>query len=297
MQISRKIFDVEDFRIFFLRLNNMKVESVGKRMTTIGRQLQKFRMLLGLSQTEMAASIVTESFYSKVERDKSAITIDKLVALLNKHEISLYDFFNVFDQENLPQLILHKKMYEAFDNRDLEKLKQLHKSVKEKSARLKLELMITDIEEKVAQLPLITKEELEGIAPQLDFENLDDFWNLAIFMPLFSFEKATKVINGIEGEFKQLDFADNQITLSLMNLFIAYLNRCYKEDHSEEARRVISLAQQVPRNFMIFHQIIIHYYQALFNKDGELAKRIIDLLKESGYQNYVTTLPKVGEMK
>lgn len=275
----------------------MKVESVGKRMTTIGTQLRKFRMLLGLSQTEMAAGIVTESFYSKVERDKSAITIDKLVAILNKHEISLYDFFNVFDQENLPQLILRRNMYETFNNRDVKKLKELKKSVTEKSVRLKLELMIADIEGKVNQLSVSTKEELEEIAPKLDFENLDDFWDLAIFMPLFSFEKATKVINGIEGEFKQLDFADNQITLSLMNLFIAYLNRCYKEDHPEEATRVISLVQQVPRNFIIFHQIIIHYYQALFNKDGELAKRIIDLLKESGYQNYVTTLPKVGEMK
>lgn len=275
----------------------MKVESVGKRMTTIGTQLRKFRMLLGLSQTEMAAGIVTESFYSKVERDKSAITIDKLVAILNKHEISLYDFFNVFDQENLPQLILRRNIYETFNNRDVKKLKELKKSVTEKSVRLKLELMIADIEGKVNQLSVSTKEELEEIAPKLDFENLDDFWDLTIFMPLFSFEKATKVINGIEGEFKQLDFADNQITLSLMNLFIAYLNRCYKEDHPEEATRVISLVQQVPRNFIIFHQIIIHYYQALFNKDGELAKRIIDLLKESGYQNYVATLPKLGEMK
>ena len=275
----------------------MKVESVGKRMTTIGIQLRKFRMLLGLSQTEMAAGIVTESFYSKVERDKSAITIDKLVAILNAHDISLYDFFNVFDQENLPKLILHKKMYEAFDNRDLEKLKQLQKSVKEKSVRLKLELMIADIEGKVAQLTLTTKEELEEIAPQLDFESLDDFWNLEVFMPLFSFEEATKVINGIEDEFKQLDFGDNQVTLSLMNLFIAYLHRCYKEDHAEEAKEVINLAQQVPRNFIIFHQIIIRDYQALFNKDGELAKQIIDLLKESGYQNYVATLPKVREMK
>ena len=297
MQISRKIFDVEDLRTFFSRLNNMKVESVGKRMTTIGTQLRKFRMLLGLSQTEMAAGIVTESFYSKVERDKSAITIDKLVAILNKHEISLYDFFNVFDQENLPQLILRRNIYETFNNRDVKKLKELKKSVTEKSVRLKLELMIADIEGKVNQLSVSTKEELEEIAPKLDFENLDDFWDLTIFMPLFSFEKATKVINGIEGEFKQLDFADNQITLSLMNLFIAYLNRCYKEDHPEEATRVISLVQQVPRNFIIFHQIIIHYYQALFNKDGELAKRIIDLLKESGYQNYVATLPKLGEMK
>lgn len=70
----------------------MKVESVGKRMTTIGRQLRKFRMLLGLSQTEMATGIVTDSFYSKVERDISGISIDKLIEILNIHHISFLTF-------------------------------------------------------------------------------------------------------------------------------------------------------------------------------------------------------------
>lgn len=275
----------------------MKVESVGKRMTTIGTQLRKFRMLLGLSQTEMAAGIVTESFYSKVERDKSAITIDKLVAILNKHEISLYDFFNVFDQENLPQLILRRNMYEAFNNRNVKKLKELKKSVTEKSVRVKLELMIADIEGKVDKLSVSTKEELEEIAPKLDLKSLDDFWDLAIFMPLFSFEKATKVISNITLQFTQLDFTDTQVTISLMNVLILYLNRCYEEDRPEEAAVALKLTERLPHDFTIFYHLILHYYQALFNKDDELAKQIVDLLKESGYQNYVATLPKVGEIK
>ena len=42
---------------------------VWRNKMTIGQQLKKFRLLLGLSQADMAAGIVTASFYSKVERD------------------------------------------------------------------------------------------------------------------------------------------------------------------------------------------------------------------------------------
>lgn len=62
---------------------------------TIGQQLKKFRLLLGLSQADMAAGIVTASFYSKVERDQSEIVIDKLVEILNAHNISLNEFLRL----------------------------------------------------------------------------------------------------------------------------------------------------------------------------------------------------------
>lgn len=94
---------------------------------TIGQQLKKFRLLLGLSQADMAAEIVTASFYSKVERDQSEIIIDKLVEILNAHNISLNEFFEAFDKENLPNLNLEKKVYSYFDNRDLGKLIALKK--------------------------------------------------------------------------------------------------------------------------------------------------------------------------
>lgn len=59
---------------------------------TIGRQLKKMRQLLNLSQSQMCAGIISESFYSKIEHDKNELSINKLLALLNAHNISLYDF-------------------------------------------------------------------------------------------------------------------------------------------------------------------------------------------------------------
>lgn len=40
----------------------------------------------------MCAGIISESFYSKIEHDKNELSINKLLALLNAHNISLYDF-------------------------------------------------------------------------------------------------------------------------------------------------------------------------------------------------------------
>ena len=132
---------------------------------TIGQQLKKFRLLLGLSQADMAAGIVTASFYSKVERDQSEIVIDKLVEILNAHNISLYDFFKVFDEENLPNLNLSRKVYSYFDNRDLDKLIALKKSINDKGTLLylKVKLIIADFKGKIDEIPKNKQEELKGI--------------------------------------------------------------------------------------------------------------------------------------
>lgn len=163
-------------------------------------------------------------------------------------------------------------MYEAFNNRDVKKLEELKKSVTKKSVRLKLELMIADIEGKVSQLSLTIKEELEEIAPKLDFENLEDFWDLAIFMPLFSFEKATKVISNITAQFTHLDFTDIQVTISLMNVLILYLNRCYEEDCPDEAAVALKLTERLPHDFTIFYLRDSLY--SLDKNDSEHIKRI-----------------------
>ena len=51
---------------------------------TIGEALKSLRLHAGMTQTEMAAGIVTESFYSKVERGVHAIDANVLIADLFK---------------------------------------------------------------------------------------------------------------------------------------------------------------------------------------------------------------------
>ncbi|WP_279132119.1 helix-turn-helix domain-containing protein [Lactobacillus intestinalis] len=296
MQISRKIFDIEDFRIFFLRLNNMKVESVGKRMTTIGRQLQKFRMLLGLSQTEMAAGIVTDSFYSKVERNISEISIDKLIKILNIHHISLFDFFEIFDVENLSNLKRQQEIYSAYDNRNIKQLKEFAKLVKDNDdfLYLKIRLMIAGLERRVNKLSLTFRKKVSNSCFDIRICNLYNFWNLAILALLIKFEKLNSLIEIIEINIANFHFENNDQILSLLNLLINYLDRAYQIQYKDGRNKVISILNFAPDNLnVMFHHIIIQYYVALLNQDWSVAKEIIELLKMTGYQEYVNTLPKI----
>lgn len=60
----------------------------------IGQRLKQWRILLGFSQEEFAEGIMSESYYSKIERGKGSIGTMQLIALLNKNKISLRDFFD-----------------------------------------------------------------------------------------------------------------------------------------------------------------------------------------------------------
>ena len=59
---------------------------------TIGEQLREIRDSLNLTQTQMCAGVVTESFYSRVENGKSEINIDDLLAILKQNHVSVRDF-------------------------------------------------------------------------------------------------------------------------------------------------------------------------------------------------------------
>ena len=49
----------------------------------IGTQLKNTRLLLGLTQEQFSAGIVTESYYSRVESNKNNISMDSLLKILN----------------------------------------------------------------------------------------------------------------------------------------------------------------------------------------------------------------------
>ena len=72
-------------------------------MVTVGQQLRKARMFLEITQKEMVKGIITTSFYSRVERGELDINIKDLILILNENHVSLRDFFEKFDDDNLDQ--------------------------------------------------------------------------------------------------------------------------------------------------------------------------------------------------
>ena len=71
----------------------------------------------------MCKGVLTESAYSRVERGQSETHIDKLIELLNNHQVSLADFFSTFDQPSSEE-----ESKSAFLKRDVIQLKKLAKN-------------------------------------------------------------------------------------------------------------------------------------------------------------------------
>lgn len=66
----------------------------------IGSLLKEYRLKQNKSQRKFIGSIVTQSYYSKVEKNISQITADNLIGLLQYNNISVQEFFNNFSQKS-----------------------------------------------------------------------------------------------------------------------------------------------------------------------------------------------------
>ena len=110
---------------------------------TIGERLKELRLFLGLTQEEMTQGVVSESFYSKVERGTSKINILDLLEILNKNGINLEDFFeeeNSTNKNNLNnELIKSDEFKKIFGKLDL-RLSQLTPEEAGKIIRLFIKL-------------------------------------------------------------------------------------------------------------------------------------------------------------
>ncbi|MCT6891137.1 MAG: helix-turn-helix transcriptional regulator, partial [Lactobacillus sp.] len=69
-------------------------------MNRIGSKLKKLRHDLGLTQKEMAADVISVSFYSKVERGFHDIGAEELIQILEKHGVSFQEFFSETENGN-----------------------------------------------------------------------------------------------------------------------------------------------------------------------------------------------------
>lgn len=96
---------------------------------TIGEALLNLRKQLGLTQTEMAANVVSTSFYSKVERNIHDIGTNDLLQILNKHQINATYFFeNLNDKENISEDIMNR-ISVAFEQKSKDKLLKIKQEI------------------------------------------------------------------------------------------------------------------------------------------------------------------------
>lgn len=255
---------------------------------TIGEALKYDRITLGLTQTQMAAGLMSESFYSKVERGVHSIDADLLIKLLHKHGISAQSFFYLIDR-NDKELFLEdsQRLVIASNKRDLKEVDKIIQELKDKNApkwiqtnAAKIRTWMTSSNEGIIQ------EEKDKVKKRY---LLADKWSIALINALqlniyvLDFEDLYQIINIA---YKKFEKATNQDELSELYMEInavAFLARCYHESdkkHAQSSLDFLHSTRLIPSSF--YGRIFAAYYEALFDHDKKKIDAIAEALKESG---------------
>lgn len=247
---------------------------------TIGEQLKATRKMLGLTQMQMCQNVISESFYSKVERDKSRIDTDDLIQILNNHKVSLYDFFAPFDKHSINRKMVNAEIIYAFNRRDIKELKSIQaKILNDEKLTLRIKLMIALLQNKIAQLPDQLRQEIRFNTLQIGNWNKEALWELSIIIDLYDFDELTILLDSIFTQYSEIDTNDQEVVALLATIFVNYLVKCQK---------VINYIENLKSNPDIaLVKIVGKYYQALIDQDKINANKIRGLLVNSGYIRYL----------
>lgn len=268
---------------------------------TIGEALKQIRKQAGLTQTQMAAGLITESFYSKVERGVHAIDAETLINLLAAHHFDVLHFFNLIIGQNTegePNYDLINEISFAQNHKDLKKLDEIKAELESREQvdfNLKSRLQIA-----YAWVLHSNKLVSPEIKNKIKSNILHADWNryayhsLSQIVVLLDIDEAFELYQSAFKAFKRNQKFD---TLSLQFICLAcinFLNCCYYQKAPKKyIETVIAFMHTLPVDPVIgFYQVLATYYQALFGHDFEQVKWLARLLKQMGYlSTIVDTLP------
>lgn len=274
---------------FQFRLTLRLRKKVEVEIMKIGEKLKKTRIMLGLTQGQMALGVMTSSFYSRIERGINQIGMDDLIKILNEHHVSLRDFFRDVD---IAKPIIQKsdeQIWLAYNDCDLDKLKKIkYNTLPDYRTKLELKLMIAVLNNQVAQLPIDLRQAMRQNILQIGQWNTNSLRQLALTAPLYSQEELSLLINSILSEFTAMQFDDQRELTALANVLLTYLRISFSTSNPL-IRKVLNFMKTLPGSPTIFLQkSLASYFTAILNDNTSAAIKIVEILHKSGYADYCT---------
>lgn len=264
----------------------------------IGSALKNKRKELGLSQKEMVGSILSVSYYSKVERDLFDINVNDLTKILALHGIDIVRFFQeVRINKFSTQEILTKKLQQAFYEQNLDEINHVIVQINELEYNDHL-ILLAKLMKCAMQcnLNLISSKEKRKIKSEIfNTDNWDTF-SLQLFstsMLIFDFEELTAMVNSIFNHFKMIKSSDKYVQELIASIAINYLQNCYNHNNPKNINQALREIESLPEDpLFIGYKEIALYYKAVFTKDNLSKITIRKILSASGYNNFLKLLPK-----
>lgn len=263
---------------------------------SIGEQLKKLRLHAGLSQTEMAAGLISESYYSKVERGKHGIDADVLIDLLAKHHFGVIEFFNNLVNQNSDQnpdfelineitFAQNRKDVKALDNISarVEKMEKVNEAVKIRLARAYAWIYHSN--------NMVSDEVKKAVKQRLSKGD----WGRSVYFYLAASVILLDINDAyvfVDQAFRSWERNPKNDTFSLQStglIAVNFLNCCYHQQaRPQYYRRAINFLEKLPIEPAIgLDKVLGRYYEALFSNDKQTMGLVIELLKDTGYYSII----------
>lgn len=271
---------------------------------TIGEALKKERIMLGLTQTQMAGKVLTKSYYSKIERNVHEINARDLINILNSHGINTAEFLNNIEKsESSIEIRIHKYNYMlhvAYYQKDLKSLDLLHQLLKKEKQideildlEAQIELLKASIKKDFSLIPINEQKRLKNII--LNTENWNES-NLRLFsmaMQLFKIEEVNIIVFSIFSKYKNINGLSSSLQKIIAAIAVNFLeySHCCGMKQSKYTKRALDILDsftEEPNN--CFAKLMKSYYQNVFDSNAKEAKKILDFLSKNGMSEIVSKI-------
>ena len=273
---------------------------------TIGELLKEYRKNQHKNQKEFTAGIVSQSYYSKVEKNIHRITADDLLQLLDQNSISIKDFFEKLKidsyQEQLDKINqFFKELTQAsYSDNAVNQFKKLRRKAENLDINSDLKdeaLLITDgFIESYKDDPKTFDKELRKrlkekifLLPEYDIYKLTLYSN---FSDLYDFESNKQIVNQIIKVItkKPVERQDEILFVIILNV----VKQGIEENKYNEIYEFVDVATKIQvtpdlflyRELLTFYEEIVGYYDDKREEHLRRCRLIIESFKLSGMEAF-----------
>ena len=254
------------------------------KMQTIGSLLKAERLKLRLTQKQMAAGVISTSFYSKVENDINDINAKDLISILELNKVSVPKFMSqvsIQQKKSESMASIEQRLYSAFFSNNLRTVQKINDGLSQ-NPMVQDRQHYTDILGKIIQA--ILTDSLKDLDETTKTSSRDilfsqDNWNartLALFantIDLYEFDELSFLINALLHKYNRQNLLNDELLSTLSTIFINYIDTCYRKNEIAMMNRPLSYLNHLPLTpVFFFYRLLGKYYEALTSKSKEASK-------------------------
>ena len=269
---------------------------------TIGELLKKYRLNMGLTLSEMAADIVSTSYYSKVEKNQHRISAEDLFEILRAHSISLGNFLNQLTQDKDNFKKYTQKIISLYYEGDIEGIKTILTNYKKKDAEDKQDIValgescLYDLD-KTFNISDASKEMIKEKIFSLPNWNLFKLSIYTNFISLYDINTNQLIISSVLS--REISKYSKDEQSAIVAILLNFVDELIDKGELLLASYYLQKVEQIltPLPELLFYHVLMNFYknitQYLMTGDRlnlEKCEEIAEFFKNNGYETYAISL-------